>query len=332
MKRSAALPILLVLALGPAACGGGGNGGKARAGEGGTVLRVGHFPNVTHAQGLVAHQLSRQGRGWFESRLGPGVTLEWYVYNAGPTAMEGLLNGSLDLAYVGPNPALNAHIRSGGEDIRVVAGAARGGAALVVRGDAGIKTPGDFRGRRIATPQFGNTQDVACRAWLEAHGIRVTRTGGDAFVIPTANPDQILLFRKGEIDAAWTVEPWVSRLVLEAGGKVFLEQPEALTTVLAAGVRTVSGRPELLRKFVAAHRELTAWINDHPDSARALVRAEIAAETRAEMPPELVAGAWPRLTFTDEVTLDAFRDFTAAARAAGFMPGAVDLSRLVLSP
>ena len=128
------------------------------------VVRVGHFPNITHGQALVAHQLSRRGQGWFEERLGPRVDIEWFVYNAGPSAMEAIFAGSVDLSYVGPSPAINAYTRSGGEEVRIIAGAAWGGAALVVQGDGRIQTAADFRGRRVATPSLGNTQDVACRA------------------------------------------------------------------------------------------------------------------------------------------------------------------------
>ena len=135
-----------------------------------TTLRFGHFPNVTHAQGVIAHGLSRQGKGWFEQRLGPGIEIQWFTYNAGPSAMEAIFAGSLDLTYVGQGPALNAYLKSEGEEIRVLAGAATGGAALVVRPASAIKTAADLRGKTIATPQLGNTQDISCRAWLKAQG------------------------------------------------------------------------------------------------------------------------------------------------------------------
>src|SRR6516164_8985718 len=141
-----------------------------------STIRVGHFPNITHLQGLVAHHLTRQGRGWFEQRLGPGVKIEWFVYNAGPSAMEAILANSIDLTYVGPNPAINAYAKSRGREIRIVAGAANGGAALVVQPDSQLRTPTDFRGKRLATPQLGNTQDVSARAWLVAGGLKITQS------------------------------------------------------------------------------------------------------------------------------------------------------------
>src|SRR6202048_4799956 len=189
---------------------------QAAAAEDKVVVRVGHFPNITHAQGVVAHAFSRQGKGWFEERLGPNVQIQWFTYNAGPSAMEAVFARSLDMTYVGQGPALNAHFKSNGEEIRVISGAANAGAALVVKADSPIKAPADFRGKKIATPQLGNTQDISCRAWLKKNGMKVTVTGGDVTILPTANPDQLGLFQARAVDAVWTVEPWVSRLQRDA--------------------------------------------------------------------------------------------------------------------
>src|SRR5438874_13353363 len=139
--------------------------------SGETKIRVGHFPNITHAQGVIAHALSRQGKGWFEQRLGPGTKIEWFIYNAGPSAMEAIFAKSIDLTYVGPGPDLNAYTKSNGQEIRLIAGAANGGAGLVVQPDENLRTPPDFRGKKIATPQLGNTQDISCRAWLTTGGL-----------------------------------------------------------------------------------------------------------------------------------------------------------------
>jgi NitT/TauT family transport system substrate-binding protein len=149
--------------------------------------------------------------------------------------MEAIFADAIDLAYVGPSPAINAYAKARGEDIRIIAGAAEGGAALVVQPDAGLRRAADFKGKKIGTPQLGNTQDVAARAWLSSGGLRITLTGGDAQVIPTANPDQLSLFQQRQLDAVWTVEPWVSRLEIEAGGKVLLEETGSVTTVVVTG-------------------------------------------------------------------------------------------------
>jgi NitT/TauT family transport system substrate-binding protein len=274
--------------------------------DGKIVIRVGHFPNVTHAQAVIAHGLSREGKGWFEQRLGPNVEVQWFVYNAGPAAMEAIFARSIDMTYVGPNPAINAYVKSLGKEIRIVAGACSGGAALVVQPDGRIKSPQDFKGKKIATPQLGNTQDVACRAWLTSQGLRITLAGGDAQVVPTSNPDQLALFQRGAMDAVWTVEPWVSRLVLEAKGEVFLDESSLwtqtdgkyVTTHLASSVKFLTEQPELLKKWVAAHVELTQWINEHPAEAKRILNQEIKDETTKALPAATLDSAWKRLVLT----------------------------------
>lgn len=236
------------------------------------------------------------------------------------------------MTYVGPNPAINGHVRARGEDIRVIAGAANGGAALVVQPDLGLTAPASFKGRKIGTPQLGNTQDIAARAWLTAGGLRITQTGGDAQVIPTANPDQLVLFKTRQLDAVWTVEPWVSRLEREAGGKVLVEERDAITTIMATGAATLKERRPLIAKLVAAHRELTAWIKANPEVAQKLARDFLEGETRSAVAPELIARAWARIILTEEVSPIALDTFFKNAQAAGFLRGTPNLSRLVEAP
>jgi NitT/TauT family transport system substrate-binding protein len=299
-----------------------------------SVIRVGHFPNITHAQGVIAHGLTRAGRGWFEERLGPDIEIQWFVYNAGPTAMEAIFARSLDMTYVGPSPAINAHLRSKGEEIRIVAGACSGGAALVVQPDGRIKTDADFKGKKIATPQLGNTQDVAARAWLQSKGLKVTLTGGDALVIPTANPDQLALFQKGDLDAVWTVEPWVSRLELEAGGKVYLEEKDLwpggqyVTTHLVSSAKFLREQPALLRKWIAAHLELTRWIHEHPGEAKQILNDEIKAETTRALPAAVLDRAWGRLTLTHDPVRPSLLKSAEDAHRIGFIKEKPDLSRI----
>jgi NitT/TauT family transport system substrate-binding protein len=297
-----------------------------------TVIRVGHFPNITHAQGLVAHYLSRQGKGWFESRLGPDVEIQWFTYNAGPSAMEAIFAKSIELTYVGPGPALNAYAKSQTEEIRIIAGAANGGAALVIQPDENLKVPADFKGKIIATPQLGNTQDIACRAWLTSGGLRITQLGGDAQVLPTDNPDQLSLFQQKKIDAAWTVEPWVSRLENEAAGKVLVEEPDSATTVLVSSVKFLNEKRDLVKKFGQAHKELTDWILKNPEEAQKIVKSELLAETRSDMSAELIAHAWKRIIFTSEIPRASVQAFVANSQKAGFMKTAPDLARLFETP
>jgi len=296
------------------------------------VLRFGHFPNITHAQGMIAHALSRQGKGWFEQRLGPGTEIQWFTYNAGPSAMEAIFAGSLDVTYVGQGPALNAHFKSKGDEIRIISGAANGGAALVIKPDGPIKTAADFRGKKIATPQLGNTQDISCRAWLKANGFQVTQTGGDVIVLPTANPDQLSLFQSGGVDAVWTVEPWVTRLEREAKGKVFLEDSNVLTTWLAASAKFLKDHRDLAKKIAAANVELTQWIQVQPDEAQRTLIAELKAETKADFPPDDVSHAWKRIKFTTEVSRDLVTKAVQDGKDAGFLKGETDTSRLIETP
>jgi sulfonate transport system substrate-binding protein len=297
-----------------------------------TKIRVGHFPNITHAQGVIGHAMSRQGKGWFEQRLGADSKIEWFVYNAGPSAMEAIFANSIDLTYVGPGPALNAYTRSNGAEIRLIAGAANGGAGLVVQPDENLKAPADFRGKKIATPQLGNTQDISCRAWLTEGGLKITQLGGDAQVIPTQNPDQLALFKLKKVDAVWTVEPWLSRLELESGGKVLVDEKDAATTILISSVKFLNQQRALAKKFAQAHAELTDWIAKNPEEAERLIKAELLEETKSDMSQDIVAAAWKRIVFTTESPRASVEKFMQNSVKAGFIKTAPDLSKLFETP
>lgn len=283
------------------------------------VIRIGGFPNVTHVQALVARNMTRHGEGWFERYL-PGYTVEWYTYNAGPTAMEALFGRTADLTYVGPSPALNAYAVSAGREVRLLAGAVNGGAALMVAPESGIHEPADFKGRSIATPQLGNTQDVSCRAWLAKNGLKCTLEGaGDTRVAPTPNSMQLQLMKQGDIDACWTVEPWVSRLESMAGARILVQEPDVVTTVLAGRVAWLKLHPQEAATIIRAHRELTQWIINNPETAQARVVDELTQLTQAPMEPELVRSAWKRLKLTDAIDLPGLEQFVKDAQAAGLL-------------
>jgi NitT/TauT family transport system substrate-binding protein len=267
-------------------------------------IRVGHFPNVTHAQPLIGQQ-----NGWFARALGPDVVIDWKIFNAGPAAIQALFAGELDLAYLGPGPAINGFVKSQGRALRIIAGSCDGGAALIVRPEAGIRSASDLHGKKIASPQLGNTQDLALRGWLTDHGLTVAEKGGDVQVMPMANPDQLTMFRLGRIDGAWSPEPWASRLEHEAGGSVLFDEREIwkdvtggrfATTVLVAHPKFLEAHPALAAKWVAAHVELTQWIGEHSDEAKALVNAELKRETGKPLRTEVLDEAWRRVTFTGD--------------------------------
>lgn len=248
------------------------------------TLRIGFFPNLTHAPALAARQLEREGRPWYASRLPAGTTIEWRAYNAGPSAVEALFAGTIDATFIGPSPLLTGYVRTRGEGLRLLLPIAQGGNALVVRKGLGLAAPADFRGRRLATPQLGNTQDVEARVWLRSGGLRVTTgAGGDVAVVPMANPELLLLFSKGEVDGAWTVEPWVSRLTSEFGGEILVEHPDSLVTVFAASAKSLAltNRRDALVAFARATLALRDALVADPELQLRLVRAGLAAETRS---------------------------------------------------
>jgi len=293
---------------------------RAAAPGGPPVLRAGHFPNITHAQALVG-----QATGRFQEALGDAARVEWKVFNAGPSTIEAMFAGELDVAYIGPNPAITGYVRSHGEALRIVAGACSGGAALVVRSDVPVATAADFAGRSLATPQIGNTQDVAARHWLLDHGLDWVERGGAVRVLPLANPDQLTLFLKKELDAAWTVEPWVSRLLLEGGGRVFLDEgslwPEGryVTTHLIVAKRFLDEHPDLVRVWIGEHVAITEWINAHRDEAVSIINAEIAVETGRSLPEKVIRIAFERLTLTDDPVRSSLLESARRAFDLGFL-------------
>lgn len=321
--RRAFVALTSIAALGLAAC----NKQPAASANGRPVIRFGHFPNITHVQALVAHQLSRQGKGWFEERLGADV--QWFIYNAGPSATEAIFARSLDVTYIGPSPTLNAYAKSKGAEMRILAGAANGGNALVVRPAANIKTVADLKGKKIATPQLGNTQDVQLRAYLADNGFKITQTGGDAFILPTANADQLALFQRGELDASWTPEPWTTRLELEAGAQILVDDRETNVTLLASSAAFVKDHSDIAKKLVAANRELTQWINDHPAEAKALIKAELTELMKAAPKDELIDKALSRIVITDEVSRTSLDKMVSSAQKAGFLKDIPALDQLL---
>ncbi len=306
--------------------------GCSREEEGSTVIRIGGFPNVTHVQALVARNMTRNGNGWFERYL-PGYTVEWYTYNAGPTSMEAIFGRTVDLTYVGPSPALNAYAVSAGREVRLLAGAVNGGAALMVAPESGISKPSDFKGRSIATPQLGNTQDVSCRAWLGKNGLSCTlEGGGDCRVCPTPNAMQLQLMKQGDIAACWTVEPWVSVLEKMAGARALVQEPDVVTTVLVGRVGWLRRHPREAEIILQAHKDLTQWILEHPEEAQAHVVAELSELTQAPFDPELVRAAWKRLKLTTELDMPGLQQFVEDAQSAGVLDHVPALDGMLYKP
>ena len=294
------------------------------------TIRVGAFPNITHAQAMVG-----KANGWFDKAMGPQVKVQWTSFNAGPSAIEALFGGAIDMTYVGPNPAINGYVRSNGEAVRVVAGVASGGASLVVRNDSGIQKPEDFHGKRVASPQFGNTQDVALRNWLKSHGMKTTDKGGDVQIIPLANPDQLTLFLKKDLDAAWAPEPWATRLIHEGNGRLFVDERtlwpngQFVIGLLVVNTKFLREHSDLVKDWIRAEVDLTDWINSHPVESKKLLNQQIQAETGKALPTVVLDEAFGRM----QVTYDPLHSALTTAAQQAFDDGFLgrqrpDLSRL----
>ena len=290
----------------------------ASAAEEARQLRLGHFPNITHAQAVYA----RAG-GQFERKI--GVPIKWSSFNAGPTAIEALFTDAIDATFVGPNPAINGFIKSRGEKFVIIAGAASGGSGLVVRKEADIQNEKDFDGKTIATPQLGNTQDVAARVWFGERGYKLREKGGTLTLLPLSNPDQLTMFRKKQIHGAWTVEPWLSRLELEAGGELFLDEKKLwpngryVTTHLVVSKRFLAGNRKLITNLLAALVEVTQQINADKAAAAQVLNAELKRETGKALPDAVIARAMERVEFTWDPISSSLRKSAEAAHKIGFL-------------
>jgi NitT/TauT family transport system substrate-binding protein len=291
------------------------------------TLRVGFFPNVTHSQALIG-----LARGDFQRALGPNVTIKPVQFNAGPSAIEALFAGEIDMTYIGPNPAINGYVQSKGEALRIISGATSGGAGFVVRPEAGIHTPADLHGKRLATPQLGNTQDVALRNYLVANGLDTVDRGGDVEVVPTENSQILSLFQLGQIDGAWVPEPWASRLIVEGGGQLFLDERDLwpggdfVTAHIIATPALIRQHPEIVRQWLGAHVDITQWETEHPQEAQTLLNTEIERLTGKKLDPQVLAQAWSRLKPTWDPVSSSLIASAKAAYTAGFLKEEPDLS------
>ncbi|KQZ85532.1 sulfonate ABC transporter substrate-binding protein [Microbacterium sp. Root166] len=296
------------------------------------ALRLGYFANVTHAPALVGLE-----EGLFEDALGD-IDIETSVFNAGPAAIEALTAGAIDATYIGPNPSINTFIQSGGASARIVAGAATGGAALVVAD--GIDSPEDLAGLTLATPQLGNTQDVALRVWLDEQGYTTdTSGGGGVSVTPTDNAQTLTLFQQGEVDGAWLPEPWVSRLVVDEGASVLVDEAnlwengEFPTTVLLVRAEFLEEHPDVVEQLLEGHVAAVDWIADNPEEAPGVINGAIEAETGKPLSDAVIERALEHVTFSADPHADTFETLVenglkAGTQKEGSIEGLFDLRLL----
>jgi len=262
-----------------------------------TTLRLGYFANITHALPLIGVQ-----DGTYAKTLG-STKLETQIFNAGPAAVEALFAGSIDAAYVGPNPAINAFTKSSGAAVRIVAGASSGGAQLIVQ--PGVTDAAGLKGQTVASPQLGGTQDVALRYWLGQQGLSAPVTGtGDVTVAPQENSQTLDLFKQGKIAGAWVPEPWASRLVLDGGGRVLVDEktlwPQGafVTTHLIVSTEFLAKYPGTVAKLLEAEATTLDAVKADPVKAKATANAALKALTGKDLKAAVLDRAFEDLTLT----------------------------------
>jgi len=289
---------------------------QARASD--RQLRIGYIPNITQAQALYG-----RATGAFEKAV--GVPVRWIPFNAGTTVVEALFIDEIDLAFLGPGPTINGFMKSRGKKFVIVAGAASGGSGLIVRRGSGIRTDRDFGGKVIATPQLGNSQDLAARAWFAGKGYRLREKGGNLNLVNLSNPDQLTMFRRRQIDGAWTVEPWMSRLELEGAGRLFLDEKTLwpggryVTTHLVVNRRFLAGNRGLVKRFLAAHVAVTRLIEADKAAAAVIVNGQLKRETGRSLRPDVIARSLDRVTLTWDPVASSLEKNAETAYSAGFL-------------
>ncbi|HEX9061928.1 MAG TPA: aliphatic sulfonate ABC transporter substrate-binding protein [Clostridia bacterium] len=293
-----------------------------------TTVRVAFFPNITHSQALVG-----KAEGQFQKALGDTNKIDWKQFNAGPAEIEALFAGEIDIGYIGPGPAINGYTKSKG-DLQIVAGATDAGAILISRKDLVIKDLKELNGKKIAVPQFGNTQDLSLRSLLLKNGIKDTTKGGTVEIRQAENPDIKTLLDKGEIDAALVPEPWGSRLIKESKANVVLDYNQVFrdgkytTSVIITSKKFNNDHPDLVEKFVRAHVELTDYINKNPDKAKETVNAQIKELTKKPLANDVLDAAFKRLTVTYDPEKDSVVEFGNLSYDTGFIKEKPDLKNL----
>jgi NitT/TauT family transport system substrate-binding protein len=313
---------------GTAAASGNAAGGVPTALDDAVTVRFGVFPNITHAPGLV--MLADSGQ---LSKLLPNADIQVKSFNSGTTAVEAMFGNGIDITFIGPNPAINAYAKSKGEAVRIISGSTSGGAFLVVRPE--IKTVADLKGKKIATPSLGNTQDVALRAWLREQGFTSdTAGGGDVAVVPQENAQTLETFRAGTIDGAWVPEPWASRLIEEGGATVLVDERDLwpdgkyVTTHLMVATPFLEANPEVVKRILLATTQAVDFVNENPAEAQTIVNAEIEKWTSKRIGEDLLKAAWENLTFTVDPVASSLQESANDAIALGLLKDPGDLSGL----
>lgn len=330
IQKVIALGVVATISLGSlAACSAKDNKKTSAAKESKNVtVRVAFFPNITHSQALIG-----KAEGQFQKAIGETNKIDWKQFNAGPAEIEALFAGEVDIGYIGPGPAINGYTKSNG-DIQIIAGATDAGAILVSRKDLKITDVKELSGKKVAVPQFGNTQDLSLRNILTENGLKDTTKGGTVEIRQAENPDIKTLLDKGDIDAALVPEPWGSRLVKESNANVVLDynqvwkQGKYTTAVVIARKEFINENPDLIEKFVRTHVELTDYINKNKDKAKETVNSQINELTKKPLAKDILDAAFDRLTVTYDPEKESVTGFAELSFTAGFVKEKPDLKTI----
>jgi NitT/TauT family transport system substrate-binding protein len=284
------------------------------------TLRVAFFPNIGHAIPVVGME-----RDTFEDNLGNATTIETKLFDSGPQVIESLYANSIDIAYVGPGPAINGFLKSENRDVVILSGAASGGASFIVHPDSEIISVEDFAGKRIAAPQIGNSQDVSLRNYLSENGLKSYEKGGSVIVLNIPNPDIYTLFTKGEIDGAWVPEPWATILVQELGGqRLFFEEElwpqEKFASVLLIGRQEyVQNNPEIISNWLESHEQTVNWINQNPQETRIIFNDFMQNHMGQSLSDSVIDEALGNLEITTDPVDESIYTFAARADSLGYL-------------
>ena len=294
------------------------NGGQEQSNQ--DKIRVAFFPSISHAAPIVGIE-----NGIFESSIGQEIKIETKLFDSGPQVIESIFANSIDVAYVGPGPVINGFLKSNGNDIKILAGAASGGASFIIHPDSGLDSIENFDGKRIASPQISNSQDVSLRHYLASNNLQPVEKGGTVFVLNISNPDIYTLFAKGEIDGAWVPEPWATMLVEELDGvRLFNEEnlwpnEEFTSVLLISRTDYLEKNPELVKNWLKSHEETIAWINANPDKSKSIFEGFLKKHMGKSLPTKIIDESFSNLTITSDPIKSSVLIFAERADSLGYL-------------
>ena len=283
-------------------------------------IRVAYFPNITHAVPIIGLE-----RGTFAQQIGNDTLIEPVLFDSGPQVIESIFAGSIDIAYIGPGPAINGFLKSDHHDVKILSGSASGGVSFIVRPDSKINSAADFNGKRIAAPQIGNSQDISLRTYLSENGLKPAEKGGSVVILNVPNSDIYTLFTKGDIDAAWVAEPTATLLVQKLNGtRLFNEKDlwpkhQFASVLLIAREDYVNQHPDVIHRWLEANQQTIDWINSNPEQTRIIFNQFIKRELGKTLPDSLIDESLSNLEITSDPIVSSIETFAKRADSLGYL-------------